>query len=107
MNRLAWLHTSSWAGRALWPVVVLYETPKRYRVLCVRKTCLPGRVRWVPPGTLKLVPKSAVSFGRKPNETHQRGSYSDTIDGVPIEKKTRVLSTTVGLHEISPESRYV
>lgn len=44
-----------------WPVDVLGETPKRYRVRTRRKTCLPSR-GWVEKGTIVLVPKAAVTL---------------------------------------------
>lgn len=72
-DRLAWLHTQSWAGHLRWPVVVIAETPKRYRVRLVRRSKLPGRERWEDAGTIRLVPKHAVSFDRGPHETHPKG----------------------------------
>lgn len=58
--RQAYLCTDGWAGRSEQAVLVVGETPKRYRIKTVMRTKLPGR--WLYAGELALVPKQAVRF---------------------------------------------
>ena len=58
------LTTDSWAGPFAWPVDVLGETPKLYRVRMRGKTCLPRG--WVKKGVVVMVPKHAVTFAAVP-----------------------------------------
>ena len=61
-ERKASLFFDDWAGRRAYPVIVVAETPKRYRIRVEEKTRLAGRCRWLYPGETALVPKSAVSL---------------------------------------------
>lgn len=54
------LHMDGWAGRVEYPVTIIGETPKRFRVRLLMGTRLPGR-REGYPGDVLLVPKSAVT----------------------------------------------
>ena len=58
----ALLHTTGYAGNHAWFVRVVGETPKRYRITAETEIRLPGRNRWLEPGTTALVPKHAISF---------------------------------------------
>jgi|GEM_PF-3593410 len=53
-----------WAGLRKHPVLILGETPKRYRIACVDDTPvrLAGHHRWLRPGQTALVPKYAVQL---------------------------------------------
>jgi hypothetical protein len=59
-NALLWL--DGWAGRSSVPVIVIGETPKRYRIKTLRRTRLGGRNRWLTAGATALVPKRAVTL---------------------------------------------
>lgn len=56
------LMLDGWAGRSDWPVVIVGETPKRYRITPDgdKPVKLGGRSRWLQPGQTALVPKHAV-----------------------------------------------
>jgi hypothetical protein len=54
--------TQSYAGRSEQAVLVIGETPKRYRIKAVMRTRMPGRYRWLEAGETALVPKRALSF---------------------------------------------
>jgi hypothetical protein len=54
------VHLQSWAGHSSHPVIILAETPKRFRVQYIEPARLPTRFR--PRGAIQLVPKHAVSF---------------------------------------------
>lgn len=59
-----WLHLDGWAGRTKHGVLVVGETPKRYRIMSdehVDGVHLPGRRRFLPVGETALVPKCAVT----------------------------------------------
>lgn len=53
---------SGWQGRTETPVLVVGETPKRYRIKAVERTKLAGRDRWIEKDDTALVPKHAVRF---------------------------------------------
>lgn len=61
-GREAYLLTDSYAGRSEQPVMIVGETPKRYRIKAVVRTRMPGRCRWLYIGDMALVPKTAVRF---------------------------------------------
>ena len=61
-SRAAYLLTDSFAGRSEQAVMVVGETPKRYRIKAVMRTRMPGRCRWLYAGEQALVPKTAVRF---------------------------------------------
>lgn len=65
--REALLCTNSYAGRREQPVLVVGETPKRYRIQAIERTRMPGRCRWLYAGELALVPKSAIKPALKEN----------------------------------------
>lgn len=60
-QRPAVLCMDGWAGRSEQPVVVVGETPKRYRIRATERTRLPGN-RWIEAGETTLVPRYAVKF---------------------------------------------
>ena len=61
--RQAVLILQGWAGRREYPVEVIDETPKRYRVKLLgdESALLPGH-RLLDPGSVTLVPKTAVKI---------------------------------------------
>ena len=61
-SRQAWICTDGWAGIGAQEVVVIRETPKKYRVQAVKRTKLAGYNRWLEVGQTSLVPKYAVRF---------------------------------------------
>lgn len=72
--RPAFLNYNDWAGIHASPVLVIGETPKRYRIQTVNGSTLKlaGRSRYLRAGETALVPKTAVSFPR-PDQTAQEG----------------------------------
>ena len=62
MNRQGVLHTQSWAGRSETPVMVVGETPKKYRIRAITDTRLGGRGRVCVAGETALVPKHSVTL---------------------------------------------
>lgn len=66
-ERKALLLTDDWAGRHETPVLVVGETPKRYRIRAADHfgVKLGGRQRWLRSGTT-LVPKTAIRFTEEP-----------------------------------------
>lgn len=60
--RRAVILLSGWGGRSEQQVLVVGETPKRYRIKATRRTKLAGRSRWIGTGDTALVPKHAVRF---------------------------------------------
>lgn len=62
-TRPAVLTLQTWAGVLKQPVIVVGETPQRYRITPAGTTPvrLAGRLRHLPPGETALVPKNAVS----------------------------------------------
>lgn len=60
--RQAYICLDGWAGRSEQAVLVIGETPKRYRIKAVMKTFLAGRSRAMVAGDTALVPKHAVRF---------------------------------------------
>ena len=58
------LLTGGWSGPLEQPVIIIGETPKRYRIRACQRTRLPGRsgvpVCWLYTGETALVPKYAV-----------------------------------------------
>ena len=63
-EKRALLHFDDWAGRRAVPVVVVGETPTRYRIRPdgAEPLRLAGRNRWLAPGATALVPRSAVTI---------------------------------------------
>lgn len=63
-ERYAELHLDGWMGRLSQDVLVVGETPKRFRIRPVGSdpVRLPGRNRYLYPGDTALVPKYAVRF---------------------------------------------
>lgn len=62
--RPAWLGLQSWAGFTKQEIVVVGETAKRYRITTASKkpVRLAGRLRYLQPGEVALVPKTAVTW---------------------------------------------
>jgi hypothetical protein len=61
-SRTAYLCTDGWAGIGAQEVVVIGETPKKYRIQAVKRTKIAGYNRWLEIGQTSLVPKYAVRF---------------------------------------------
>ena len=59
----SYLVISGWHGSTAQMVVTVGITPKRFRVRAITRTRLTGRNRWLEPGDIALVPKSAVRHG--------------------------------------------
>lgn len=57
-TRQGYLMIDGWAGRHDYSVLVVGETPKKYRIKAVMETKL--RRRWLSVGDEAMVPKSAV-----------------------------------------------
>ncbi len=63
MNYPSWkgeLGLQSWHGLSWQAVLVIGETPKRYRIEAIERTKLGGRNRWLEKGHTALVPKHAI-----------------------------------------------
>lgn len=61
LNRGGYLLMDGWAGRTEQAVMVIGETPKKFRIKAVMRTKL-GGARWIYTGETALVPKHAVRF---------------------------------------------
>ena len=59
--RTAYICLDGYAGRTEQAVMVIGETPKKYRIKAVMRTKL-GGARWLYVGETALVPKYAVRF---------------------------------------------
>lgn len=53
---------NNWAGRQEFPIRVVGETPKRFRIAVDQPTPLPPRSLVLQPGETRLVPRTAVRF---------------------------------------------
>lgn len=62
MEIAAWLAMQSYAGIVYYPIRVVGETPKRYRIQSDECVPLGGRSRTLSPGEKALVPKRAIVF---------------------------------------------
>lgn len=56
-----WLHLDGWSGHIKQPVIVVGETPKRFRIEAVGQTRLAGRGKWMAKGERALVPRFSVT----------------------------------------------
>lgn len=63
-DRRAKIHMDGWSGRTSSEVIVVDETPRRFRIKTIdsKAVKLAGRNRWLLPGATALVPKGAVEF---------------------------------------------
>ena len=61
-ERQAYLCLNSYAGRSEQAVLVIGETPKKYRIKAVMRTKIGGRNLWLYAGESALVPKTAIKF---------------------------------------------
>lgn len=77
-DRHAYIQLDGWSGRSETRVLVIGETPKRYRIKAIMRTKLAGRDRWLDEGQTTLVPKRAVSFTSMYD--HSRGIRIDVSD---------------------------
>jgi hypothetical protein len=77
-SREGFIQLDSYAGRTESRVLVIGETPKRYRIQAITRTKLAGRGRYLSSGETTLVPKRAVSFTSMFD--HSRGIRIDTSD---------------------------
>ncbi len=57
----AWLHTNGWAGRFKAAVIVVGETPKRYRIRTEKACPLAGRGQTLQVGDTTLVPRQSIT----------------------------------------------
>lgn len=57
-----WLQFDDWAGRYQVKVLVVGETPKRYRIRALRDMRLAGRNRSLRKDAEALVPQTALTF---------------------------------------------
>jgi hypothetical protein len=64
--RLATLALGGWHGLSSHEVLVVGETPTRYRIRALTQTRLAGRYRYLEPTLETLVPRRVVSFLDKP-----------------------------------------
>lgn len=71
--RAAYLFTQGWAGRRKQAVVVVGETPKRYRIRGHVRVRLAGPQRWLEPGFTALVPKPSIRFIENDGKTGNEG----------------------------------
>lgn len=76
--RQAYIQLDGWGGRTETAVLVIGETPKRYRIKAVMRTKLAGRDRYLNAGDTTLVPKRAVTFTSMYD--HSRGIRIDVSD---------------------------
>jgi hypothetical protein len=76
--RQAYIQLDGWGGRTESRVLVIGETPKRYRIQAIARTKLAGRDRYLNAGETTLVPKHAVSFTSMYD--HSRGIRIDVGD---------------------------
>lgn len=60
--RVAWLGLQGWEGLTWQRVLVVGETPKRYRIRAEQETRLAGRRRVLAAGAEVLVPRGAIRF---------------------------------------------
>ena len=56
------LHLNSYSGRSSTRVEIVGETPKRYRIRAITQTRTAGRLVYLEPGQIALVPKHAVTL---------------------------------------------
>ena len=61
-ERRGYIQLDGWGGRTESAVIVIGETPKRYRIRAIGRTKLAGRGRYLDAGQTTLVPKRAVTF---------------------------------------------
>ena len=64
--RDGWVQLDGWGSRTQQRVLVIGETPKRYRIRAITSTRLAGRYRLLGPGHEYLVPKAALTFHEIP-----------------------------------------
>jgi hypothetical protein len=79
--RKGYIQLDGYAGRSEYAVMVIGETPKRYRIQATAATKLAGRSRWLQAGETTLVPKRAVTFTSMFD--HSRGIRIDVSDLLP------------------------
>lgn len=77
-SREGYIQLDGWGGRTESRVLVIGETPKRYRIQAIARTKLAGRDRYLNAGGTALVPKRAVSFTSMYD--HTRGIRIDVSD---------------------------
>ena len=56
------LHLDGYSGRSSTRVEIVGETPKRYRVRAITQTRTAGRLVYLEPGQVALVPKHAITL---------------------------------------------
>lgn len=55
------IHMTGWSCNWSSQVLLIGETPKRYRIQAIKRLRLPGRDRFLEPGESALVPKYCIS----------------------------------------------
>lgn len=61
-SREARIHMAGWSGHWSEQIIVIGETPKRYRIQAIKRIVLPGRNRFLESGERALVPKNCITF---------------------------------------------
>jgi hypothetical protein len=61
-ERKAEIAVTGWGGTLATTVLVVGETPQKYRIRAIERTRLAGRNRWLDAGQETLVPKRVVKF---------------------------------------------
>lgn len=61
VRRYGTLHLDGYSGRSSTRVEIIGETPKRYRVRAITQTRTAGRLVYLEPGQVALVPKRAIT----------------------------------------------
>ena len=62
--RYGYVRVQGWHGTTETRVLIVGETPKRYRIQAINTLKLGGRNRWLDAGCTAFVPKRAVREGR-------------------------------------------
>ena len=69
-KRYGVLHLDGYSGRSSTRVEIIGETPKRYRVRAITQTSTAGRLVYLEPGQVALVPKRAISLEQISPDSH-------------------------------------
>ena len=62
MSQYGTLHLDSYSGHSSARVEIIGETPKRYRIRAITQMRTAGRLVYLEPGQVALVPKHAISL---------------------------------------------
>ena len=83
----AYLVTNSFAGRRRVEVVIVGETPKRYRIRAIEGMKMPGRCRWLCAGETALVPKTAVEIEQRQQARAER----EALEAIAFEEELKYI----------------